>query len=109
MPHYASPEEVLHALKSVDYPATKDQLLRAAQAAGASEEVIRALRAIPPVEYTGREELARSVPTDPAEDRNLSPAQRAEAARLARLRAKTHLSQYMLDVPKPPIEDELDR
>jgi hypothetical protein len=30
--------------------------------------VIRALRAIPPEEYVNREEVARSVPKDPAEE-----------------------------------------
>ena len=44
-------DEVLHVLRDVDFPATKDDLVEAARAAGASEEVLRALRAVPPVEY----------------------------------------------------------
>jgi Protein of unknown function (DUF2795) len=46
----------------------KDELIRAARAAGAPGEVIRALRAIPPEEYVNREEVARSMPKDPAEE-----------------------------------------
>lgn len=37
-------DEVLHVLRDVDFPATKDELIQAAQAAGASDEVVRALR-----------------------------------------------------------------
>jgi hypothetical protein len=102
----ANLEDVLSALRSVDFPAAKDDLIRAAQAAGASAEVVKALRAIPPVEYANREEVARSVPADPAADRGVSPAQRAEQARLG---GKPGLSERLREVPKPPIEEELDQ
>jgi len=52
---HANLDEVLGALRNVDFPAIKDELLRAAQASGASSEVLTALRAIPP------EELAAAV------------------------------------------------
>jgi Protein of unknown function (DUF2795)/Zn-finger in ubiquitin-hydrolases and other protein len=39
------------ALRDVDYPAGKEELIRAAEAAGAPGKVIRALRAIPPEVY----------------------------------------------------------
>jgi len=57
-----SSDQLRQALRDVDFPAGKDELIRAAQASG---EVIRALRAIPPEEYANREEVARSVPKDP--------------------------------------------
>lgn len=101
---HANLEDVLSALRSVDFPAAKDDLIRAAQAARAPADVIKALRAIPPVEYANREEVARSVPADPAADR-VSPAQRAEQARLG---GKPGLSERLREVPKPPIEEELD-
>ena len=69
------------ALRNVDYPAAKQELIRAAEAAGAPEEMIRALRAIPPEVYRNREEVARSIPGDPAEELDVTPAQRAEQAR----------------------------
>ena len=49
----------------MDFPAGKDELIRAAQASGAPGEVIRALRATCRRD-TMREEVARSVPKDPA-------------------------------------------
>ncbi|HEX3488343.1 MAG TPA: DUF2795 domain-containing protein [Streptosporangiaceae bacterium] len=102
----ANVEDVLSALRGVDFPAAKEDLIRAAQAAGASTGVIKALRAIPPVEYANREEVARSVPADPAADRAVSPARRAEQARVG---GKPGLSERLREVPKPPIEEELDR
>jgi hypothetical protein len=93
-------------MRNVDFPAAKDDLIRAARAVGAPADVVKALRAIPPVEYANRQEVARSVPADPTADRPVSPAQRAEQARL---RGKPGLSQRLRDVPRPPVEEELDR
>jgi hypothetical protein len=103
---YASPDEVKRALKNVDFPAAKDQLVQAAEAAGAPEHVIAALRAIPPEEYANRAEVIRSVPADPAAGLDLSPAQRAEQAREARRGRPQGLSQYLRDVPKPALDDD---
>jgi Protein of unknown function (DUF2795) len=98
---------VLAALKNVDFPAGKDELVRAAEAAKAPEPAVRALRAIPPVEYANREEVARSLPDNPAADRGLSAAQRAEQARERNRRRG--LSQLDREVPKPVVEEELER
>ena len=103
-----STDQLRQALRDVDFPAGNDELIRAAQASGAPGEVIRALRAIPPEEYANREEVARSVPEDPAEELRPSPAQRAAQARERRHHGGQHLSQYMREVPKPAVEDELD-
>jgi len=92
----------------VGFPAGKDELIRAAQAAGVPGEVIRALRAIPPEEYANRQEVARSVPKDPAEELQPSTAQRAAQARESRHHGGQHLPQYLREVPKPAVEDELD-
>jgi hypothetical protein len=67
MPH-TTIREVLRALGEVDFPATKDELVEAARAASAPDEVVRALRGIPPVEYANREEVGRSVRVDPSPD-----------------------------------------
>jgi hypothetical protein len=103
-----SPDEVTRALRNADFPATKEELIRAAQDAGAPDDVIKALRAIPPEEYRNRDEVARSVPVDPAADRDLSPGQVAEAGRRSRHHHPQRVSQYARDVPKPPVEEELD-
>ena len=108
MPHVTS-DEVVRYLGGADFPAAKEELLRAAADAGAPPEVLKALRAIPPEEYANRDEVARSVPTDPAADLRPSPAQRAEQAREQRHRGPHPVSEYELEVPKPPVQDELDR
>jgi hypothetical protein len=101
---YASPDEVKRALKYADFPAAKDDLIRAAEAARAPDHVITALRAIPPEEYANREEVIRSVPADPAA--GLTPAQRYEQAREAHHRGPQRFSQYMREVPRPPLEED---
>ena len=92
------------ALRDVDYPAGKEELIRAAEVAGAPEEMIRALRAIPPEVYRNLGEVARSIPGDPAEELGVTLAQRAEQARERRRHGGEHLSQYLREVPKPPLE-----
>jgi len=102
---HVSTDDVLSALRNVDFPASKEELIHAAREAGASDEVIRALRAIPPVEYANRNEVARSVPVDPTEDLGLSPGQRGQQARQRRHHGPQRLSQYLRDVPRPAVEE----
>jgi hypothetical protein len=102
----ASVDDVLAALRDADFPATKQDLILTAQAAGAPDEVIAALRAIPPEEYRNRAEVARSVPVDPPP--GTSPGQRAQQARQARQHGPRPLSQYQRDAPQPVVEDELE-
>lgn len=99
-------KEVLDALGEVDFPAGKDDLLEAARAAGASEEVVKALRGIPPEQYANRTEVAQSVRVDSDDDLDLDAAQRAEQARLG---GRPGLSQHLREVPDTPIQDELRR
>jgi Protein of unknown function (DUF2795) len=80
----------------------KDELVQAAEAAKAPEPAVRALRAIPPVEYANREEVARSLPDNPAADRGLSAAERAEQAR--EWNRRRGLSRLDREVPKPVVE-----
>jgi hypothetical protein len=56
-------DEVFDALDDLDYPASKENIVRHAEQRGAGEEVLRTLRALPLGEYTGRAEVARSVDT----------------------------------------------
>ncbi|MES4891008.1 DUF2795 domain-containing protein [Streptomyces sp. NPDC096012] len=105
MAHTSVPE-VLDAIKDVDFPAGKDELVAAARSAGASEEVVKALRGIPPEEYGSREEVARSVRVDPDSDLDHNATQRAEQARDG---GKPGLSQHLREEPRTPIQEELDR
>ncbi|MFI6035788.1 DUF2795 domain-containing protein [Streptomyces sp. NPDC051315] len=81
-------------------------MIDAAQRAGASGEVVAALRGIPPEEYANRDEVARSVRVDPASDLGLSPAQRAEQARAG---GRPGQSQHLREAPAPPVQEELDQ
>jgi hypothetical protein len=99
-------QQILGSLKDVDFPADKDELLRAARVGGASDEALKALRGIPPDRYDNRDQVARSVRVDPDSDLGHSAAQRADQARKG---GRPGLSQHLREVPKPPVEDELDR
>ncbi|MFI9803707.1 DUF2795 domain-containing protein [Streptomyces sp. NPDC052301] len=103
---HTSVPEVLAALKDVTYPAGKDDLVAAARGAGASEEVVRALRGIPAEQYSGRDDVARSVRVDPDPDPGHSAAQRAEEARKG---GKPGISQHLREEPRTPIQEEFDR
>ncbi|MFE5405903.1 DUF2795 domain-containing protein [Streptomyces sp. NPDC056580] len=105
MTHSTSARDVVEAIKDVDFPAGKDSLIEAASRSGAPPDVVKALRGIPAEQYANPEEVARSVRVDPASDLGLSPAQRAEQAREG---GRPGQSQHLRDVPKPPIEEELD-
>jgi hypothetical protein len=48
-----SPIDVQKALKGMDYPAKKDDIVRKAEENGADGEVVSALRQIPDREYDG--------------------------------------------------------
>ena len=56
-------EDVFAPLNDLDYPAAKEDIVRHAESRGASEDVLRALRALPLGDYASRSELARSVET----------------------------------------------
>jgi hypothetical protein len=72
-------DDVLGYLSDTDFPAGKDALVTTAQQAGAPEEVLRSIRAIPPVDYGNRDEVARSLRLDPGAGRPAGQA--AEQAR----------------------------
>ncbi|MEU6589915.1 DUF2795 domain-containing protein [Streptomyces sp. NPDC046881] len=105
MTRSTSARDVVEAIKDVDFPAGKDKLIEAASRSGAATDVVKALRGIPAEQYANREEVARSVRVDPSSDLGLSPAQRAEQAREG---GRPGQSQHLRDVPKPPIEEELE-
>lgn len=72
--------EVVKYLTTVDFPATKDALVRDAERNGAPEEVVKALRAMPPVEYASKAEVEQSALRTEVEP-NQSAAHEAEQAR----------------------------
>ncbi|MET9680417.1 DUF2795 domain-containing protein [Streptomyces coeruleorubidus] len=55
MSHTTSAREVVDAVEDAHFPAGKDELIDAARRSGASQEVVAALRGIPPEEYANRD------------------------------------------------------
>jgi hypothetical protein len=76
-------DDLRRYLSAMDYPADRAQILRQAEQAGAPAEVLRALRALPPVDYGNTAEVLRSARTETAPE--VSPAERA-----AKSRDRTH-------------------
>jgi hypothetical protein len=61
----ANAQDVREYLTTVDFPADKDAIVRVAQEAGAPDDVVKALRAMPPeIEYANKEEVMRSAHTE---------------------------------------------
>lgn len=56
-------QDVFEPLNDLDYPASKEVVVRHAESRSAPEEVLRVLRALPLGDYASRDELARSVDT----------------------------------------------
>ncbi|MET9293382.1 DUF2795 domain-containing protein [Streptomyces sp. NPDC003077] len=102
---HTSAREVVGALGEVDFPAGKEELIDAAKTAGASSEVIKALRGIPADDYANKEEVAHSVRVDPDSDLGHSRAQQAQQARKG---GKPGQSQHLRDTSKPPVQEELE-
>lgn len=96
-----SREKLHECLNTVDYPAGKDHLLRAAVEHGCDEATIRALRAIPPETYANFTEVASSVQLS---DAALPSDEKGAAHRIHRHRG---LADSAKDVPVNPIVEEL--
>lgn len=91
-------------LGQVPFPAEKEQILDRAVSLGADEEIMGALRAMPPVSYDRPEEVLRSVPMARSSD-----DERKEAHRAAQRQEHTKpgLAETMKDTgPVNPIEEE---
>lgn len=72
--------QVVQYLTTVDFPATKDALVQDAQRNGAPDGVLKALRAMPPVEYASKAEVERSALRTEVEPEQ-SASHQAEQAR----------------------------
>jgi hypothetical protein len=98
----ASADEVVAYLDDVDFPAHRDDLVRAAEQAGAPQDVIKALRGMPPEDYGSKAEVMRSAhtPAEPDQD----PGFKA-----ARARDKRHqrIAEPLREVPEgeEPLRD----
>lgn len=87
-------------LDGVDFPADKQQLVERAEQNGAPEEVVRAFRAMPPVDYENLDEVVSSVPISKDQSD-------AEKASQAHRHAHSGLAEHERETPVNPIVDEL--
>lgn len=56
-----SPIDVQKVLGGIDYPASRDDIVRTAEQAGASDDVLEALRGIPDKNYDGPTAVSAAV------------------------------------------------
>jgi len=76
-----SEAEIAKYLGTVDFPATRDEIVQEAGRQSAPEEVLKALRRMPPVDYRSKAEVIRSAEVK----EELPPSEHA-----ARARDRTH-------------------
>jgi hypothetical protein len=72
-----SEAEIAKYLGTVDFPATRDEIVEEVARQGAPEDVLDALRPMPPLDYRNRAEVLRSA----AVKEELPPAEHAARAR----------------------------
>ena len=89
----ASNEQVVQYLVTVDFPATKDELVRDAERNRAPEDVLKALRAMPPVEYANKAEVQRSALRTAVESERPAGHAAAQARDNASSRIAKHLRE----------------
>lgn len=61
----ATAADVREYLTNVDFPAHRDVIVECANGEGAPIDVLKALRAMPPVKYGNKDEVMRSAHTEP--------------------------------------------
>lgn len=86
---------VQEALRDLDFPATKEEIVRHAEGYG-DRTTVRMARALPLATYRNMGEIRSSVPLDPAQDEGLTPA---DEVRRARSPHDHRIAQHLRDVP----------
>lgn len=98
-------EGLREILGELDFPAGKDRIVTHALDADADEELLSALRAMPPADYNEPNEVLRSVPI-PRSDTDSHPE--SARAQLRREHGKPGMAESMKESrPVNPIEEEL--
>jgi Protein of unknown function (DUF2795) len=72
---------VQQALADLDFPASKDAIVRHAQDRSAAEAALRLLKALPLATYRSISEIRSSVPLDPAAEDGQTASQKADQVR----------------------------
>jgi len=97
-------QSVKQALSSADFPADKDALVEHAQRNSSDEEVLRALRALPPVQYANVGEVLSSVTMDKGTSEGQSDSDKAQEQRY---NDNSGLAEHHTETPSNPIVEEL--
>lgn len=97
-------DKVTNALLDADFPADKQALLGFAESKGADDDVLGALRGLPPVRYGNREEVLRSVDADPGD---LAGQMVNEKARQSMDQSDSRIPEHLRETDPTPIEDEV--
>jgi hypothetical protein len=85
---------VREALKDVDFPADKGELLDHARQRGADQVAIKLLRGLPPETYDNMGEIRSSVSINEAAEDGQTPARKAEQSRSAH---SHRIAEYLRD------------
>lgn len=95
---------VRQALSSLDYPASKDQIVAHAQHHAADDATVAALRAMPVADYAGIQEVLRSVTLDTGSEEGRTHGDKAKQASQS---GKDALAEHQTQAPVNPIVDEI--
>lgn len=98
------PTALREVLSSIDFPASKEKLVEHAERHGASEQALRALRAMPPEEYQNVTEVFRAVPMTMSSTEGQTSSDKAQQARH---NTASGLAEHQTETPTNPIVDEL--
>lgn len=97
-------DSLKEALSSVDFPASKDDLLTHVERSSTDENVLRALRAMPPAQYANVGEVIQSAPMDKGAEEGQSSSDKAQEARH---NSSSGLAEHQTEIPSNPIVEEL--
>ncbi|RJL22732.1 DUF2795 domain-containing protein [Bailinhaonella thermotolerans] len=96
------PDEIGEVLHDFDFPADKEQLVDHARRVAPGSDVARALAALPLGSYDNLAEVVRSVPQDPAPNRNA-----AQRTAQKREHPRGGIAESERPVPPSPIEQAM--
>lgn len=91
-------------LSTVDFPASKEELVAYAENHGVDEDSIRALRALPLGDYENARQAVGAVPVDQEAEQGESSSDKAQQHRH---NTQSGLAEHQTETPVNPIVEEL--
>lgn len=96
-------DSVKHALATMDFPASKEQLVSHVEHNSGDQTTIRAIRALPLADYENIGQVAGSVPLDKASEEGQSDSDKAQEQRHNQ---ESGLAEHHTSTPTNPIVEE---